>query len=202
MPEKKSDPVIGVLCLQGGFFKHIEMLKKLGIEALDVRKPEDLAKCDGLIIPGGESTTIMKQMIFSSLKDHLSKFAQDKPVFGTCAGLILISNTIVHNTIKPYKLLNVTIERNAYGRQIDSFIAQIDVLPIISKKPVPGIFIRAPRILDCGEGVVILGKHEGEPVFVQQGHHLGASFHPELNKTDTSIHAYFIELVKNNLKKK
>lgn len=177
--------MIGVLALQGAFAKHMEMLKGLSVSALEVRQPEDLDMCSGLIIPGGESTAITIQMAFAGMDAEIAKFMSCKPTFGTCAGLILMAG----------KCLDIRVKRNGYGRQIESVCSPLEIkLPSKRKIKFPGIFIRAPRILSVGEGVKVLAEMGGEPVFVQQGCCLGASFHPELTK-DTAIHEYFCKIV-------
>lgn len=188
--------VIGVLALQGAFAKHIEMLNSLGIAAREVRRPSDLEGCDGLIIPGGESSVISRQMHFIHIDDVLNEFALKKPVFGTCAGLILMSKEVVGNTVKPYGLIDISVERNAFGRQVESFKAKVELTMGRERcKHIPAIFIRAPRIKRCGDKVKILASFEGEPILVEQGHHLAATFHPELCE-DPSIHRHFLSLVK------
>lgn len=187
---------MGVLALQGDFAKHAEVLRSLGIEVVEVRKPQDLQQCAGLIIPGGESTVILRQIDFIGLREPLLAFASQKPVFGTCAGLILMASNIQSSPLKPLQLLDIEIERNAFGRQIESFHASI-VLNFSDghSKIFPAYFIRAPRIRSCGQEVEILAHLEGEPILVRQGHHLGATFHPELT-SDPLVHQYFIDLVK------
>lgn len=186
---------IGVLALQGAFAKHAEMLRKLGADVIEVRKPEDLDRCDGLIIPGGESTTIMRQIRFIQLEDRLRSFSQEKPIFGTCAGLILISKEIIGNAIKPFGLIDISVERNAFGRQADSFTQEVFVTTETKPKPYRAFFIRAPRIRSVSPGVKVLASLDEEPILVQQGRHLGATFHPELTD-DPAIHAYFLRLCK------
>ena len=190
--------IIGVLALQGAFAKHLSMLESIGVHAVDVRKPEDLAACQGLIIPGGESTTIMRQLNFIHFVEPLKQFAKTKPLFGTCAGLILMSQEIIGDPMEPFKILNVSVERNAFGRQYESFSVNLET-KLSGAKPelVPAVFIRAPRIRHCGAEVEILSALEGEPVFVKQGFHLGATFHPELTHSD-AIHRYFASLVERN----
>lgn len=187
---------IGILALQGAFAKHAEVLRRLGAEVVEVRKPADLLACDALVIPGGESTTMMKQIEFIKFRDPFAAFAAKKPVFGTCAGLILMSKKVIGDDMQPFQLLDVEVERNAFGRQAESFNTNLDLhLKPGATKKIPGIFIRAPRIRLVSEDVHVLASFEEEPVLVQQGHHLGASFHPELT-SDHSIHAYFLSLVK------
>lgn len=186
---------IGVLALQGAFAKHEAMIADLGVAVIQVRTPGDLQSCDGLIIPGGESTTIFRQMNFIELIEPLIQFATKRPVFGTCAGLILISKDLINGSLtKPFGLLDVTVERNSYGRQIDSFQTLLEISLPPKKSVVPALFIRAPRIRRCGPDVRVLATHSSEPVLVQQGIHLGATFHPELT-TDASIHEYFLSMV-------
>lgn len=187
---------IGVLALQGAFSKHINAIQALGASAFEVRTPAQLAMCDALIIPGGESTTIFRQLDFIHMLEPLSIFAQKKPLFGTCAGLILMSSAIEGSTFpKPFQLLDITVERNAYGRQIESFRTEIAVkLPKQSEFVMPAFFIRAPRIKRQGPEVITLASHHEEPILIQQGIHMGATFHPELSE-ETRIHRYFLSLV-------
>ncbi len=191
---------VGVLALQGAFAKHIKMLRSLGAEAIDVRKPQDLASCDALVIPGGESTTMMRQIQFIEMQQELKRFGKEKPVFGTCAGLILISQEILADVMEPFGLIEVAVERNAFGRQAESFTADLN-LNISSKSPHPfkAVFIRAPRIRRCSPHVKVLAQYEEEPVLVQQDKYLGATFHPELTN-DPYIHDYFLKIVKNHKK--
>jgi pyridoxal 5'-phosphate synthase pdxT subunit len=192
---------IGVLALQGDFAKHEQMLRSMEIEVKQVRRPEELETCEGLIIPGGESTVMMRQLDFIQMKPALCHFAQQKPVFGTCAGLILMASQIQSSPMKPLGMLDITVERNAFGRQIESFQASLTLqLEPDQDKRFQAYFIRAPRIRAQGAHVHILALYEGEAVLVQQGHHLGASFHPELTE-DSAIHQYFIHLVQNRQKK-
>jgi pyridoxal 5'-phosphate synthase pdxT subunit len=186
---------VGILALQGAFAKHEEMLKSLGICTLQVRKPKDLTQCQGLIIPGGESTAISKQINFIGMADEIREFAKQKPIFGTCAGLILMAKKIIADPIIPFGFLDIEVERNAFGRQAESFQTEIEVaLEPKKNKTFQGIFIRAPRICTCSSKVTILSKYKDEPVLVQQSFHLGAVFHPELT-CDSSIHEYFLRMV-------
>ncbi len=193
---------IGVLALQGNFAKHIEMLSNLSVHTIEVKKPEDLDKCDGLIIPGGESTVIFRQMNFIKLNEKLVEFGEKKPIFGTCAGLILMSSEIISSPMKPFGFLDIKVERNGFGRQVESFRDNVQIYLNAKKQAAsfPAIFIRAPRIKSCEPAVEVLAEYNGEPILIKQGHHLGASFHPELT-TDTSIHRYFISLVQNQKNK-
>jgi len=188
-----KSPKIGVLALQGAFFKHAEMLHDLGAVAVEIRKPEQLRDCQGLILPGGESTTMQRRIDFIGMSDALHEFAQSKPVFGTCAGLILMSKSVVGESQNTFGWLDVVVERNGYGRQIESFGAKID-FQITSKKTKPfhGVFIRAPRIQEVGRDVEVLASYNDEAIAVRQGNYLATSFHPELTE-DSSIHAYFLK---------
>lgn len=179
---------IGVLALQGGFSLHQKKLRALDVDPIEVRTKDALFSCDGLILPGGESTTMTRLIEAEGLQSHLLAFAQKKPLFGTCAGLILMVKE---------KLFDITVERNAYGRQADSFVVPLQCsLPSIPHATtVSAVFIRAPRITSImSSRVDILAQYQNEPVCIQQGHHLGATFHPELTE-DLSLHAFFLELV-------
>lgn len=188
--------IIGVLALQGDFAKHIETLQSLGVKTKEVRKPEDLDDCDALIIPGGESTVISRRIDFIQMRKTLVQFAEKKPLFGTCAGLILMAHEVESAPFIPLKLLDIKVERNAYGRQVESFQAPIELqLEPNHPKFFRAVFIRAPRIIVSGPEIEILATHNGAPVLVRQGRHLGASFHPELT-SDPVIHRYFVELIK------
>lgn len=185
--------MIGILALQGDFAKHAEMVQSLGVETVELRMPDDLAGCEGLIIPGGESTVMLRQIDFIGMRQPLLEFAKNKPVFGTCAGLILMSKEIEGSSLKPLELLDIIIERNAYGRQIASFEAGIELLGIDGPLHFPAIFIRAPKIR-AHEGIEVLAMFQNEPVLIRQGHFLGAAFHPELTG-NPHIHRLFIEMV-------
>lgn len=171
---------IGVLSLQGSFKEHIDVLKKLNIDAFEVREINHLTNLDGLIIPGGESTTIMQL-----LKDYGINFNKI-PILGTCAGCIIMSKL---------NLIDIEIERNAYGSQLNSFIAELDC-NLNKDNKIKGIFIRAPKIINIGKNVEILAKHNDEIVLVKQGKYLASTFHPELTD-DTSVHELFIDMVKS-----
>ena len=184
---------IGVLGLQGAYAKHLAILQQLDVQAVDVRKPGDLEECHGLIIPGGESTTMTKLINEIDMHDALLKFSVDRPVFGTCAGMILMAAKVDDGRVKTLNLLDIEVERNAYGRQIDSFIDELDVTTNGQAFSMRGVFIRAPRIKNMGDGVEVLASVNGEPVLVQEGHHIAAAFHPELTG-ETRIHNYFSTL--------
>lgn len=188
-----ADITIGVLALQGAFAKHIQMIQSLGVNAIEVRKPKELEKCHGLIIPGGESTVITRQIKFIEMGGALQQFAKQRPIFGTCAGLILISREIIADVMQPMGLIDVAVERNAFGRQVESFTTDLE-LEVKPRQKFTAVFIRAPRIRQVSEEVKILASYEGEPVLVQQSHHLGATFHPELTP-NSLIHKYFVKMV-------
>ena len=176
-------PRIGILALQGNVREHAAMLRSLGADAVEVRKPEQLAGLDGLIIPGGESTAIMRLARLYGIDEALRRFEQ--PIFGTCAGMILLGRDHLG-------LIDVAVERNAYGRQVASFEASLALDG--DDRPLTGVFIRAPRIAELGEGVEVLAEHDGSPVLVRAGRILVAAFHPELTD-DTRVHERFLQLV-------
>ena len=186
---------IGVLSLQGAYLKHIEILDRLNVDACEVRYKKDLNHIDALIIPGGESTALTKLIESQSLYEDLSKFVENKPVYGTCAGLILLSKNINGNKkVKAFKKLNISTKRNGWGRQVHSFIKNISI--DISEDPFEAIFIRAPKISDCGANVEVLSSIENSPVMVKQNKILATTFHPELSN-DTRIHEYFVDMVRS-----
>lgn len=191
---------IGVLALQGAFIEHIKILRDLGVEAVEVRLPADLEGLDGLIIPGGESTTIGKLATMYHLMEPLRQFAAEKPVWGTCAGMIFMAKDI--GLDQPLLgVMDIVVERNAFGRQIDSFEADLDVEQLTNGRPqpFPAVFIRAPRLVSGNEdaGVEILARLEdGTAVAAQQNRWLVTSFHPELTN-DPRFHQYFLKLVEN-----
>jgi 5'-phosphate synthase pdxT subunit len=182
----------GVLALQGDFREHSAVLSDAGATPVEVRTPEDFAGVDCLIIPGGESTTISKLAHIAGLVEPICERARaGMPVFGTCAGMIVMANHIEDG--EPlFELLDVTVQRNAYGRQVDSFEASIDVAGI--DDPVRAVFIRAPRIEQSGPGVTVLAEYDGHPVVVEEGNLLAAAFHPELIG-ETRLHEYFLRKV-------
>ena len=184
---------IGVLALQGAFIEHIKILRELGVEAVEVRLPEDLQGLDGLIIPGGESTTIGKLADTFDLTEPLRAFAADKPVWGTCAGMIFMAKDIGRD--QPLLgVMDVVVERNAFGRQVDSFITPLEVSEF-DGEPFPAVFIRGPRLLEArGDAHVIANLADGTPVAAQEGHWLVTSFHPELT-SDSRFHEYFVKMV-------
>jgi 5'-phosphate synthase pdxT subunit len=183
---------IGVLALQGAFVEHICMLRAIGLEAAEVRLPQEIAGLHGMIIPGGESTTIGKLMVSSGLVEPLRRFAQEHAVWGTCAGMILMAKDI--GLSQPgLALMDISVERNAFGRQIDSFEERliVDVLKEGRTRPFPGIFIRAPRLLEVrAPAEVIASLADGTAVAARQGRWLATAFHPELSR-DRRFHEYF-----------
>ncbi len=182
---------IGVLGLQGDFREHIQVLKKLDVDAVDVRLPEDLEGTSGLVIPGGESTTLRKLLRFSELdQEIIARAKQGFALFGTCAGMILLSNQIKNDDkTDPLQLIDITVSRNAYGRQIDSFETSIKIKDI---GDFHAIFIRAPQIVSLGECVEALSKHNGVTILARQNNIMVGSFHPEING-DVRLHQYFVE---------
>lgn len=189
---------IGVLALQGDFAEHIDMLRRLGVEAVEVRLAEQLENLDGLIMPGGESTTFGKLADDFGLMEPLRQFGRQKPLWGTCAGAIFLSKD-AHRPQPLLGLMDITVARNAFGRQVASFEVDLDVpaLKMVSDEdhPFHAIFIRAPLIDSVGEGVQVLARLEdGRIVAAQQGHWLATSFHPELTG-DPRFHQYFLRMV-------
>jgi pyridoxal 5'-phosphate synthase pdxT subunit len=174
---------IGILAVQGDFREHAAMLRRLGAEPIEVRKPEQLDELDGLVIPGGESTAIMRLIRIYGLEEALRRF--ERPVFGTCAGMILLDR-------EHLGLVDLLVRRNAYGRQVASFEADLELR---DGERVRGVFIRAPRVADVGPDVKVLAELAGEPVLLQDGRFLVASFHPELTD-DTRVHELFLDLVR------
>jgi pyridoxal 5'-phosphate synthase pdxT subunit len=175
---------IGVLAIQGDFREHANVLRRLGAEPVEVRKPEELEGLDGLVIPGGESTAIARLVRIYALEEALRRF--DRPVFGTCAGMILLDRDHLG-------LVDISVRRNAYGRQVSSFEADLALEGEL--EPLRGVFIRAPRVADVGAAVEVLAELNGEPVLLRNGRFLVASFHPELTD-DMRVHELFLDLVR------
>lgn len=185
---------IGVLALQGDYAKHVEMVSAAGALGREVREAGDLEKIDGLIIPGGESTTIGKLLVRFGMLEPIRIFAASGgPVFGTCAGTILLAKNIEGSDQVRLGLLDIEVRRNAYGRQIESFEADIPV-PMLGEIPLLGVFIRAPIISKIDGRVDVLAVFDGTPVFVRQGNIISTTFHPELTG-DPRAHKYFLSLV-------
>jgi len=177
-------PRIGILAVQGNVREHAAVLRKLGAETVEVRKPEQLDGLGGLVIPGGESTTIMRLIRLYGLEEAIRRF--DRPMLGTCAGMIVLDRQHLN-------VLDLEVDRNAYGRQVASFEADLELAG--DDRPLRGVFIRAPRVADTGPGVEVLAELDGEPVLLQEGDTIVAAFHPELTD-DTRIHERFLELVR------
>jgi len=186
---------IGVLALQGDFEAHRKALERAGADAIEVRSAADLEKIDGLIIPGGESSTMLKLLVMEHMLVPLRDFGRRRPIFGTCAGAILLANEVSNPDQLSLGLMDIGVERNAYGRQLDSRIAQLK--PEGLEGDVEAVFIRAPIIRRVGEKARVLARYQGDPVLVEQGRHLVATFHPELT-ADSTIHRLFLDKVKHN----
>ncbi len=192
-------PKIAVVAMQGDFAKHIQMLTELGADAFGARLPQDIERADGVILPGGESTAIGKLLARYGVDDAIkAAHAEGKPIYGTCAGLILLSKSVTADTSErggqpTLGLLNAVVARNAFGRQVDSFEASLDV-PELGPEPLGAVFIRAPYIVEAGPDVEVLARHNGKIVFVRQGNVLGSAFHPEL-AGDDRVHRLFLAMV-------
>jgi pyridoxal 5'-phosphate synthase pdxT subunit len=187
---------IGVLALQGDFAMHAKALERCGVQAIEVRKPEQLADVDGLVMPGGESTTLLKLMDAWGFVPALEEFhAEGRPIFGTCAGLILLARDVETPSQFSLGFIDVGVERNAYGRQRESFEAHGSATLGGRATPVEMVFIRAPRIRRVGAGVETLATWNDEPVMARQGSVLVATFHPELTD-DSAVHEYFCSMVR------
>ncbi|GED60475.1 pyridoxal 5'-phosphate synthase glutaminase subunit PdxT [Brevibacillus formosus] len=185
---------IGVLALQGAVAEHVRMLEEVGATAVPVKKVEELDDLDGLIIPGGESTTISKLMHKYGFMEAVQEFGKaNKPIFGTCAGAILLAKRIQGQDDCHLGLMDIKVERNAFGRQKESFEVLMPVAGVAADYP--AVFIRAPYIMEVGENGQVLAKHEDKIVVARNGHYLAAAFHPELTE-DTRLHKYFLDMVK------
>ena len=183
-------PRIGVLAIQGDYAAHAEALTEAGAEPVEVRNPEELEALDGLILPGGESTTMLKFLERRNFFDALKDYVNRRPVFGTCAGAILLAREVRHPHQRSLGVLDAVVERNAYGRQIDSrILTEPSFLP---GGPLEMVFIRAPRIAETGPAVEVLARREGFPALVRQGKIMAATFHPELSG-DRRVHRLFVE---------
>jgi 5'-phosphate synthase pdxT subunit len=185
---------VGVLALQGAVREHIKSLEACGVEAVVVKRKEELEDLDGLILPGGESTAIRRLIDKYNFMDALKEFARTgKPMFGTCAGLILLARELVGYDESHIGVMDIKVERNSFGRQVDSFEADLTINGVADR--FPAVFIRAPHIVEAGENVEILSKHNDRIVAAREGQFLGCSFHPELTENH-AITAYFVEMVK------
>jgi 5'-phosphate synthase pdxT subunit len=187
---------VGVLALQGDFAAHGAAIERAGAEPVFVREREQFQDLDGLIIPGGESTTMLKLLHYDDLFGAVAEFGRKKPVFGTCAGAILLAKEVANPEQESLGLMDIAVERNAYGRQIDSRVAELEPEPDFERRTAPGkleaVFIRAPIIRRMGEQVKELARYGNDPVLVEQGPHLVATFHPELT-SDPRVHELFLK---------
>jgi len=185
---------IGVLALQGAVAEHLRMLEEAGAVAVPVKKVEELDDLDGLVIPGGESTTISKLMHKYGFMEAIRQFGEEKkPIFGTCAGAILLASRINGQYDYHLGLMDIKVERNAFGRQKESFEVHMPIAGVAADYP--AVFIRAPYIMEVGEGGQVLAKYEDKIVVARNGHYLAAAFHPELTE-DTRLHKFFLDMVK------
>ena len=190
---------VGVLALQGDFEAHGRALERAGAAAVYVRSRSELADLDGLVIPGGESTTMLKLIHLENLMEPLREFGSRRPIFGTCAGAILLASEVSRPTQESLSLMDIGVERNAYGRQVDSRVATISPEPAFAAEAGAGdleaVFIRAPIIRRVGAGAKVLARYHDDPVLVEQGRHLVATFHPELSE-DRRVHELFLKKVR------
>ena len=178
---------VGVLALQGDFEAHCKALAAAGADVVEVRTAAELAAVDGLVIPGGESTTMLKLLRIENLFDDLQKFGSHKPIFGTCAGAILLARDVINPSQESLDLMDIGVQRNAYGRQLDSRVTKIE----LGGEGLEAVFIRAPIIRRVGPGVRVLAEYNGDPVLAEEGRHMVATFHPELTN-DTRVQKLFL----------
>ncbi len=184
---------VGILALQGNFSQHKKIFDLLGIDNIFIRYSYDIEKCDALVIPDGESTTMSKQIDRNNLRHALKEYAKTNSLFGTCAGMILLSSTKESKNLRPLGIMDFTVNRNAYGRQIESFSDYLD-LDFCEETDFHAVFIRAPKVLNTGKNIRILATYKKTPVMITDGRHIATSFHPEMG-TDFRIHNYFMELI-------
>ncbi|MFC1562835.1 pyridoxal 5'-phosphate synthase glutaminase subunit PdxT [candidate division KSB1 bacterium] len=192
-----SSVCVGILALQGAYEKHKEKCDWLGIDCVYVRSPEELQECSHLIIPGGESTTISKLISIYGFRDELKRFSHEKYIWGTCAGMILLASRVDDSRIENLGLIDIHILRNGYGRQVDSFVTEEKLSFIEGDEKFRFIFIRAPKLLEYGDSVTVLGSINGDVVIARNKNILVSSFHPELT-SDSRIHDYFINKMGEN----
>lgn len=192
MPESETSPRVGVLAIQGDFERHATALSEAGATASLVRDAKGLENLDGLVMPGGESTTMLKFLVRAGFLEAVQQFAENKPIFGTCAGAILLAKEVRNPSQQSLGILDITAERNSYGDQKDSAILELETS--LPGGPLEAVFIRAPRIVSTGPAVEILAERDGFPVLVRQGHILAATFHPELS-IDRRVHRFFLDTV-------
>ncbi|MEO5922242.1 MAG: pyridoxal 5'-phosphate synthase glutaminase subunit PdxT [Bryobacteraceae bacterium] len=181
---------VGVLALQGDYEAHRKAIEGAGAHAVEVRTAAEMHACDGLILPGGESTTMLKLLDMEQLTQPLRDFAATKPVFGTCAGAILLAQAVSHPVQTSLQLLDIDVERNGYGRQVDSRIVKLQT----SEGEIEAVFIRAPIIRRVGDKATVLATYDGDPVWVEQGRHMVTTFHPELS-TGSAVHKRFLSKI-------
>jgi len=181
---------VGILALQGDFHAHLNAVERAGGRAIEVRTARQLDSCDGLVVPGGESTTMLKLLEIENLTEPLRRFAARKPIFGTCAGAILLAHSVTNPAQPCLDLIDIDVERNAYGRQIDSRVARVQA----DGEEIEAVFIRAPKILRVGDGGRIIATYNGDPVWVEQGMHMVTTFHPELT-SGSRVHEQFLRLI-------
>jgi 5'-phosphate synthase pdxT subunit len=192
MGQEPQRPRVGVLAIQGDFAAHAQALLEAGADAVEVRTAAQLTGLDGIVLPGGESTTFLKFLERDGFLDALRQFVAAKPTFGTCAGCILLATHVTQPAQESLAVLDATVERNAYGRQIDSAIRTGETS--LPGGPLEMVYIRAPRITTVGPAVEVMAEREGFPVLVRQGRLLAATFHPELSD-DRRVHKYFVDMV-------
>ncbi len=190
MPESQKMPRIGVLAIQGDYEAHAKALEETGAAASLIRRPAQLEDLDGLILPGGESTTMLRFLDREGFFDALQSFARQKPVFGTCAGAILLAKDVRNPAQRSLAILDIAVERNAYGVQRDSAILELETT--LPGGPLETVFIRAPRILAVAPSVEVLAERDGFPVLIREGMTMAATFHPELS-IDRRVHRLFVE---------
>ena len=187
---------VGVLSLQGDFAAHGAAVERAGALPVYVRERSQLGEIDGLILPGGESSTMLKLLHYENLFDDVVDYGRRKPMFGTCAGAILMARDVTNPAQESLGLMDIEVERNAYGRQVDSRVVELDAEPEFEQRTSPGkleaVFIRAPIIRRAGQGIHVLAEYAGDPVLIEQGQYLVATFHPELTK-DARVHGLFLE---------
>lgn len=187
-----TSKTIGVLALQGAFQKHIDILQSLGYKTQPVRRRDELKRCSALIIPGGESTTMTHLLRTGNLVDALKSFAAEYPVMGTCAGMILMSSTATGHDVEALQIMDFEVQRNIYGTQRESFSSNLHLNVDPEGPPFRAMFIRAPGVTQLSHEITVLARHQEQPVLIAQGHHLAASFHPELTP-DNRIHDYWLK---------
>jgi len=187
---------VGVLSLQGDFAAHGAAVERAGAVPVYVRERSQLAEIDGLILPGGESSTMLKLLHYENLFDDVVDYGRRKPMFGTCAGAILMARDVTNPAQESLGLMDIEVERNAYGRQVDSRVVELEAEPEFEQRTSPGkleaVFIRAPIIRRAGQGIHVLAEYAGDPVLIEQGQYLVATFHPELTR-DARVHSLFLE---------